>query len=312
MQITRIEFVLLVAVFSGVIIFCPEALVLLRNLCVWCLIIWAAWYGYDQWESSARVRQGLQSLLQARSLADVTTLLWGETRTAAMEWVNNKASYARHVVSRVWTDFYSRFTYILSLTRSTSSFMPSELWFDSKSHNILIGQPSNLSANTPPSTTTPNQPSTDLSSSSESQVPRTPKYYAIFVTKPPVHRYGEFSDNFCTPEDKPCQIQWDVASTKSIPPLIPSLKFRRHWLFGLIKDSVWESKSLTLVQKLSDGLFWDHCGDEKREKSGCKITLGSNYIRRMNGIYNLGIVTDSEDVMNRCSNCEFSHFLHLH
>jgi adenosyl cobinamide kinase/adenosyl cobinamide phosphate guanylyltransferase len=127
MQITRIEFVLLVAVFSGVIIFCPDALVLLRNLCIWCLIIWAAWYGYDEWESSARVRQVLQSLVQARSLADLATLLWGESTSAGMEWVNNKALYARDVCSRVWRDFYSRCTHILGLTRSKSSLMPLEL-----------------------------------------------------------------------------------------------------------------------------------------------------------------------------------------
>jgi hypothetical protein len=39
--------------------------------------------------------------------------------------------------------------------------------------------------------------------------------------------------------------------TESIPPLIPSLKFRRYWEFGLIEDSFWESKSLTLVQELN-------------------------------------------------------------
>lgn len=124
---------------------------------------------------------------------------------------------------------------------------------------------------------------------------------------PPVHRYGEFSDNFCTPDDKPSPIQWDIACTESIPPLIPSLKFCRHWEFGLIEDSVWESMSLTLVQKLNRGLFWDHCGDEKREKSVREGTLNCDYIRKINGIHSLGIITDSRDAVKRCSKCEFSH-----
>jgi hypothetical protein len=123
-----------------------------------------------------------------------------------------------------------------------------------------------------------------------------------------MNRYGEFSDGFCTPEDKPRPIQWDVTSNESIPPLIPSLKFRRHWGFVLIEDGVWEDKSLTLVQKLSCGLFWDHCGDEKQEKSVRQYKLRCDYIRKFNGIHNLGIITDSRDAVNRCSSCEFSHF----
>lgn len=125
MQITRIEFVLLVAVFSGVIIFCPEALVLLRNLCIWSLITWAAWYGHEQWEDSAWARQVVQNLAQARSLTEVATLLWGESTSAGMEWVNNKTSYASRVCSRVWADFSSRYRDILGLTRGKSSLTSS-------------------------------------------------------------------------------------------------------------------------------------------------------------------------------------------
>jgi len=126
MQITRIEFVLLVAVFSGVIIFCPEALVLLRNLCIWGLITWTAWYGYEQWEISAWARQFIQSLVQARSLTDVAALLLGESTSAGVEWVNNKASYASLVCSRVWADFSSRCRYFLGLKQGKSNLTSSK------------------------------------------------------------------------------------------------------------------------------------------------------------------------------------------
>jgi len=36
--------------------------------------------------------------------------------------------------------------------------------------------------------------------------------------------------------------------------------------------------------------------------------LPCDYIRKFNGIHNLGIITDSRDAVNRCSSCEFSHF----
>lgn len=126
MEITRIEFVLLVAVFSGVIIFCPEALVLLRNLCIWSLITWTAWYGYEQWEISARARQVIQSLVQARSLTDVAAILLGESTSAGVEWVNNKASYASLVCSRVWAHFCSRCKYVLGLKQGKPNLMYSK------------------------------------------------------------------------------------------------------------------------------------------------------------------------------------------
>jgi hypothetical protein len=126
MQMTRIEFVLLVAVFSGVIIFCPEALVLLINLCIWGLITWTAWYGYEQWEISAWARQVIQHLVQARSLTDVAALLLGESTSAGVEWVNNKASYASLVCSRVWTDFSSRCRSFLGLKQGKSNITSSK------------------------------------------------------------------------------------------------------------------------------------------------------------------------------------------
>jgi hypothetical protein len=69
----------------------------------------------------------LPSLVQARSLTDVATLLWGESTSAGMEWVNNKASHASRVCSRVWADFCSRCRNILGLTQGKSSLMPLKL-----------------------------------------------------------------------------------------------------------------------------------------------------------------------------------------
>jgi hypothetical protein len=56
------------------------------------------------------------------------------------------------------------------------------------------------------------------------------------------------------------------------------------------------------------GCSGTHCGDEKQEKSVRQYKLRCDYIRKFNGIHNLGIITDSRDAVNRCSSCEFSHF----
>lgn len=283
MQITKIEFVLLVAVVSGVIIFCPESLVILRNLSIWGLFIWAAWYSFDQWESSAWLRQVMQNLLSARSLADVAGLVWGESTSAGMEWMNNKVSYTGRTCSRVWAEFYSRCRDLLGLVRGKSSSTSSD-----------------------PNSSRNNQANIDSTPSSKPSTLRVPKYYVLLITTPPVHRYGEFSDEFSTPEDKPSPIPWDTTSTDSIPLLTPSLKFRRHWGVGLVKDTDWECKSLTLIEKLNRGLFWDHCGDEQRKESVCGVGWSCSCIRKINGIHNLGIIAESSDAINRCSKCEFS------
>jgi hypothetical protein len=128
------------------------------------------------------------------------------------------------------------------------------------------------------------------------------EYYVLLVSKPAVHAYGIISDQFCSSKDQPKDIPWDSPDTHSIPPMLPSLRFRRLFALCLLPRKVWESQTKTIAQKLSGQLFWEYHGSDT-DFSQAKA-WSDNEIRSINAIQDLGVALSGEDAAELCTECK--------
>ncbi|KAH7156491.1 hypothetical protein EDB81DRAFT_392764 [Dactylonectria macrodidyma] len=139
----------------------------------------------------------------------------------------------------------------------------------------------------------------DPTAESVGALPRHKRYYAILVTTPPVHVYGPVSDHLHTAPDRPETIPWNSTSTSSIPPILASLAFRRHFALCLVPTGLWESKTKTLAEKFDDQLFWDYSGD--MSSSSRAAAWPRNRVSTINAIQELGIVGSNCNAIVDCT-----------
>jgi hypothetical protein len=127
--------------------------------------------------------------------------------------------------------------------------------------------------------------------------PSRQKYLAILVTTPPIHNYGPVSDRlYNTSADEPGPIPWTSTETDSIPSMLASLVFRRHFAVCLVAQDTWRSPKTTLKEKLTGQLFWDHCGDSSGGHPGSRASTWSpSRISQINALQVLGVVVGDAD-----------------
>ncbi|KAH8880840.1 hypothetical protein GQ53DRAFT_833014 [Thozetella sp. PMI_491] len=125
------------------------------------------------------------------------------------------------------------------------------------------------------------------------------EYCVVLVTRPPIHSYGTVSDGFCTPPDLPQAIPWSEVDLASIPSMLPSLHFRRHFAICLVPKDIWTSRTITIFQKLDGQLFWDYYGNNTNYSRGA--VWPSNTVRQINAIQDLGVALSGEDAANLCT-----------
>jgi len=95
---------------------------------------------------------------------------------------------------------------------------------------------------------------------------------------------------------------WDSTSTDSIPPILASLRFRRHFALCLIPSSIWNSETKTLAEKFEGQLFWDYHGDDTSSSRG--TVWHSNTIRKINAILELGVALSGDEAADLCTECK--------
>jgi hypothetical protein len=139
---------------------------------------------------------------------------------------------------------------------------------------------------------------------SPATLPRHPKYIAILVATSPIQNYGLVSALLYTTVDHPEPIPWSATDTTTccIPPMLVSLAFRRHFALCLVPESVWESKTTALREKLTGALFWDHGGSTPSSNAA---VWPPDRIGKINAIQVLGSVGADEDATARCTASEF-------
>ncbi len=136
--------------------------------------------------------------------------------------------------------------------------------------------------------------------------PRNSEYHVILVTRPPVHAFGVISDRFCAPADLPSPIPWDSADPSSIPaPMLPALRFRRHFALCLVPSEVWSDRTRPLVEKFKDQMFWEYHGDATTSSRGGTWPL--KVIREINAIEDLGIAGFGRDTPRLCTECKLPY-----
>ncbi|KAH8734616.1 hypothetical protein BGZ61DRAFT_127063 [Ilyonectria robusta] len=145
----------------------------------------------------------------------------------------------------------------------------------------------------------------DTTTKSKGTFLRHTKYYAILVTTPPVHIYGPVSDHLHTAPDRSEKIMWNSTSPDSIPPMLASLAFRRHFALCLVPQGVWESKTKTLTEKFDGQVFWDYSGDEPDNSRA--VAWPPSRISDINAIQELGIIDSDGDAVATCT----SHYNQL-
>lgn len=139
--------------------------------------------------------------------------------------------------------------------------------------------------------------------------PGRQNYLAILVTTPPVHEYGPASERlYSTAPGRPGPISWVSTETDSIPPMLVSLVFRRHFAICLVAEAAWRSTTTTLQEKLAGQLFWDHCGDGEGSPGSRASTWTPGRIGQINALQVLGLVVADEDAAEICTSCELLQF----
>ncbi len=137
--------------------------------------------------------------------------------------------------------------------------------------------------------------------------PNRQNYLAILVTTPPIHNYGPVSEHlYRTRPDKPGRIPWASTDTDSIPPMLASLVFRRHFAVCLVTEEAWKCSTTTLREKLTGQLFWDHCGGSGGKISGSRgSTWSSGRVSQINALQVLGaVVVGDQDAAEACTCCK--------
>lgn len=57
------------------------------------------------------------------------------------------------------------------------------------------------------------------------------------------------------------EIDWSSHENSALPDLASRLRFTTHYALCIIDREIWESTSVSLLQKFRGALFWDHPGD---------------------------------------------------
>jgi hypothetical protein len=88
--------------------------------------------------------------------------------------------------------------------------------------------------------------------------------------------------------------------------MIPSLKFRTHLAFYLVQKTIWESRSLTLFQKMKDGWYWDIRG----QNIWCEYIRGTDDgVMEIISIECLGLVDTGSNPLYACQQCKHLELL---
>ncbi|KAH7155696.1 hypothetical protein B0J13DRAFT_672671 [Dactylonectria estremocensis] len=280
MALGQFEFTLLASVLVAYIIFTPEPLVLLRNLIAWALLTWLAWAGYRHWETSAWTRKLVTGFYNDRVPSTIFSLCWGEVLGTLTGWSIKPIETILNKCTGVGIEFANIFGWLRRVGLAPGA----------PTLCCQFGLGSNPS----------NASFTDTTAESVGALPRHKKYYAILVTTPPVHVYGPVSDHLHKAPDRPETIPWNATSTSSIPPILASLAFRRHFALCLVPTGLWESKTKTLAKKIDGQLFWDYSGDMSSSSRGA--AWSPNRVSSINAIQELGIVGSNCDAIMDCTN----------
>ena len=291
MALGQIEFTVVLAVVFSFLIFTPEPLVLLRNLCLLAVCILAGWHGFDWWKRNPWLERIATAFTTGHGLHGIAGLAWSRTTSPFAGWANRGAEVVqqKHIAiistAHGWAKALFkwargnmiRLLHIPKLLQCMPSDMETRV---------------NLHTGASPWTTRTDPASTPT---------HHPTYLAILVTTPPVHNYGPVSDQLYTKVDKPEPILWSSTETdtRSIPPMAASLTFRRHFAVCLVLDTAWASRRTTLKEKLTGRLFWDHGGNTPSSRAAA---WSPERIANINAMQVLGPVvgTEKEDALNRC------------
>jgi hypothetical protein len=101
MALGQIEFTVVLAVFSGFLIFTPERLVLLRSLCVWAVCILVAWHGYGWWKRNPWIENIATAFTEGHVLSDIAGLLWAGPIGTLAGWANRGVGLVRQEIIAV-------------------------------------------------------------------------------------------------------------------------------------------------------------------------------------------------------------------
>ncbi len=77
MALSQIEFTVVWAVVVSFLMFTPEPLVLLRNLCLLAICILAGWHGFDWWKRNPWLESIATAFITGHRLLDIAGLAWG-------------------------------------------------------------------------------------------------------------------------------------------------------------------------------------------------------------------------------------------
>ena len=287
MALTRRTFVACVTLGALAVFFCPLPLRPFRDIVAVICLAWLANYAFDLWENARWARAIInflspngssnkspdsQSGWDLQRVVSIVTQWLDESNTLVKHYGTEVCRYVRIIVLNVHLivreGFVGRHTGLcLCLNHLSSSIPGANYSVDSEAER-------NYDTN-----------------------PACPEYYAMLVTTPPIHVYGAISDRLSNSHITPEPLPWDSYSTSFIPTLLPSLVFRTHVAFCLVRKSDWESRRLTLFEKLQNQRFWDLQG----ENSGDVGALWSkDQIAKIDRIENLGIVDLGKDAVDVC------------
>ncbi|KAK3294453.1 uncharacterized protein B0H64DRAFT_400737 [Chaetomium fimeti] len=262
MPLTQIEFTILFAVVAGFLIFTPERLLLLRGFLFWGALTLAAWHGHDFWRRNTWAERVATAFTAGRGLHEIANLALDQVPSTWMGWAN-------WVQPKYISLALAFFSWARGGTRAYDG--------------------SNGTAPGADSSTRP--------------TPCRQNYLAILVTTPPIHTYGPVSDRLCnTTSEEPEPIPWASTSTNSIPSLLASLAFRRHFAVCLVAEENWRCTTTTLKEKLTGQPFWDHCGDNIGSPPGSRASTWSpDRISQINALQVLGVVAGDQEPTEICN-----------
>ncbi|KAK3309979.1 uncharacterized protein B0T15DRAFT_488675 [Chaetomium strumarium] len=261
MALGQVEFTVLLTVVSGFLIFTPERLVLLRSLCLWAVSVLAAWHGYAFWKASPWAHRVTSAFTTGRGLEDIADLAWNE----AVGTFVDQAKQNLPLIPRKCVEF------VFAAFGWTNVARPrvSEARLRAR-HPV------------PPA-----------------RIP--PRYLAILVTTPPIHTYGPVSEKLYTTADEPKPIPWTSTDAETVPSMMTSLAFRRHFALCLVDEKVWRSRKTTVAEKLSGQLFWDYCGDSETNLGAGPSSWPPSRIAQINALQVLGVVPGKGDATSTCT-----------
>lgn len=117
--------------------------------------------------------------------------------------------------------------------------------------------------------------------------------HALLIKTPPVHDYGIITSAPSDQAPPTSAIDWESHDTSSIPSIINPSDFRAHISFCLVDKGVWESRTITLLDKLAHGLYWNI---HSQNDWNAGASWSSKTIRTISAVEVLGVVEEANDV----------------